>query len=581
MADNESNTTDTEVSALQDKYGFNLLYDPQSETFFLKRDGHNGDTEIIDRRAWNDQHLQDMIKIFSANATDGQGNSPQDIQLSLAQALQIKDPLPPLYEERDLLQTLQEKNPDLSLAYYSGDNNITFIKYNVKPEERAECIKLLQAKKGLSEEKAIKAVDLFTDLDISDLNAREAHEEGHLKDHLKSGNRQYDIHPEYMARLNGLSEIKSAMIEAGKALKEYETTGNLNAFDYLGTRFADDIKNTFKENPNMENKAEFVAGYINDKWLEIYNQPGTTYSEQMYQNSTPKDNNYPMWAIDKSPAVHQEYLDRVESMFEEDIPGLGNVRKFINPDFTLNDELTQKLKVDCMQVLGNDNLYRLSQKGKLNDYFEQVKDVYADGIVTKEEAKQLDNFVEIETHTTPYRYKTNGQSTLSDEDLNRILEKSGRGGSPQPTSPTEKREPLEIQPAPMTMTMPSPSTNSQQAYNPLAGNPSPTPADNPSPTLAPEVPLQSQVSTLEPPHQAFNDDVPPAGKEQSNSSNLTFASLSSAEKGYVLNNFYRVGKGWNDYCSKSDSQIKVPYRPDNQISSPQITMAGNIGNTGR
>lgn len=536
MADaTTENTTNTDTSPTAQKYGFDLVYDPNSEEFLIQRDSSEY-MSVIDRQAWDDKYLRDMIETFSPNAE----NLDSADGISLFEALQVKEP-EILHENRDLYAALQAEKPDLSLASYNQDNSITFYHYSVAPEEREACIELLQTKKNLTPERAALAFDKYTNDEAYARFSQKLHEKSHLGDHLKSGDGQYNIHPEYMARLDALTEIKAALRQAGDALEQYNTSGNPDAFDGLSTKLeAENIKNALRENPNMANKEDFVAQYVHDKWLKVYNQGGSDYSRQMYNNSSPQKIDYPLWALDKSPAAHQEYLARVESMFAEDIPGLGNVRKFINPDFPLNDDLAQQLENDCALTLDNKSLHAMAENGKLGEYFEQTKEAYADGILTRKEEKKLNNFVQ-------------KNAKMSPEATKKFLELSGRLGNSNPSVSADEQMPLEMAP-----------TNSQQSY------------DIPQPAQEPQQPtVESQQQKIEPqqPTLTASPQLATPSAEQTVTVPLKMKELSSSQQGYFITNWLRQGKDWNNFCETQNSAKTASnsaLSQTNTISAPQI-----------
>lgn len=367
-------------SDLQQKYGFDITYDPRRGKFFRKQDGQMKTVLLesdYNREVWNDEHLDNMLYKFS---DDTEFN---DVNINLYDALKDKN--------------------SLQFMSYDQDTNSVYINhYNIPEGKRDDCIELVMQQYDVTKELAEKAIDALTSKDINERMMMLEHEISHRDDDKKFGIFQYDIPPEYMAKLNMLTEIKANMVEASYALDMYEATGNAKYFDTLSLRPDDvaELKETLEKNSDMEGRREFVAKFVYDKWLEQNNQEGKVYSEQAYDVASPTTNSYPIWALQDNPQALAQYHERASAMFEN-VLGFGDVRKIANPDFELNEDLSMRLAFD--NIMRNDALRELMTKDAQNAeqyaanimaYLKKVKEADADGIRSQEEIAQLDAYLQ-------------------------------------------------------------------------------------------------------------------------------------------------------------------------------------------
>lgn len=373
------NTSESTVD-LQQKYGFDITYDPRRGKFFRKQDGQMNTVLLesdYNREVWNDEHLDNMLYKFS---DDTEFN---DVNINLYDALKDKN--------------------SLQFMSYDQDTNSVYINhYNIPEGKRDDCIELVMQQYDVTKEQAEKAIDALTSKDINERMMMLEHEISHRDDDKKFGIFQYDIPPEYMAKLNMLTEIKANMVEASYALDMYEATGNAKYFDTLSLRPEDvaELKETLEKNSDMEGRREFVAKFVYDKWLEQNNQEGKVYSEQAYVIASPTTNSYPIWALQDNPQALAQYHERASAMFEN-VLGFGDVRKIANPDFELNEDLSMRLAFD--NIMRNDALRELMTKDAQNAeqyaanimaYLKKVKEADADGIRSQEEIAQLDAYLQ-------------------------------------------------------------------------------------------------------------------------------------------------------------------------------------------
>ena len=288
--------------------------------------------------------------------------------------------------------------------------------YKMPDDEREACVALLHEKYEFSKEQADKAIAYLTSEDVVERMLQAEHELTHMEDDKKYANRQYDLPPEYLAKLNMLTEIKANMVMAGGALDMYETTGELKYFDNLSLDPEDVkiLKNVLQKNPDMPNKREFVAKFVYDGWMNDNNIIGSHYLAQAYAISSPKFNKYPLWALVDNQDAQNKYHERVDAMFEN-VYGIGDARKIVNPDFELDDELMKYLVRD--NPMSNEALRALMTKDAQNAeqyaanimaYLEKVKAIDADGVRTEEEIAQLDAYVQEMTHPQTERPSNDG-----------------------------------------------------------------------------------------------------------------------------------------------------------------------------
>lgn len=375
-ADDEELFTKREKSTLEQKYGFDIVYDAATQNFTLNSDGNPITLKESDLtpEAWNEKY------IAAAKAKFGDSVKFETINIDLYKAL-------------DNHLKVGER-----AKYSNEEDTISIYNYYIPEGKRKDCIALYAKQYGLTPERAEEMMDSMLDTAsrISDLE----HEVSHRDDDKKFDNNRYDIPPEYMAKLDMMTEIKANMVQAGYALDMYKATGDLKLFDSLSIN-ASDLKAALKNNPNMENKEAFVAQYIYDEWLKNHNKINTHYSQQAFMAATPHRHEYPLWALENNPQALEKYNARVSAMFEN-IEGLGDVRKIANPNFELNYGL--KVQLDSVNIIKeNENLHALMTKDAQNAhqyaaniiaYLKKVKEVDADGVRTSEEIAQLDAYLQ-------------------------------------------------------------------------------------------------------------------------------------------------------------------------------------------
>jgi len=366
-----------QAANLQQKYGFDVAYDPKEDMFMLHQN-KNGDmllvNQDIDISEWNDSHLDDMTDTFSEKS-------------------KIE------YKDVDLYKAIRDDQALLS-ASYSGDNIITVYNYQMDEDDREDCIQMLVEKYEIDEEKAKAGIELLLhgkDNAASFLSYIE-HEGQHLHNHKNSGARQYDLPPEYMAKIDMMDEISANMSQAGLALDMYKATGNVKYFDDLAID-TKDLQKALQENPDMENKEAFVAKYVNDKWLETHNNDKTLYSQQAYNIASPQYWDYPVWAMAENSNTIKQYHERVDAMFEN-IMGLGDVRKYVTPDFELNSALKQQLAEESLidaeilkKIMVQDAQNAEQYSENMTAFFNKIREIDIDGVRTPEEAAMLDEYI--------------------------------------------------------------------------------------------------------------------------------------------------------------------------------------------
>ena len=236
------------------------------------------------------------------------------------------------------------------------------------------------------------------------------HEKNHRDDDKIGVFKTYDITPQMSAKLNMLTEIKSNMVEAGLALKEFRETGSLEGFDKISNAKIEEIKEELSQNPNAENIEQKIAAAVQKSWLEKNNVENSAYSEQAYvyaagekvasfDSSQKIQDSYSAAAkLTDSQALNDEYLRIVDEMFK-DVPGLGDVRSAVNPHFELNSALSQNIKEDVGLDQKSEGLFNMIADGcrnvkqatrKIGQFLKIFKQADKDGERTETEQKKID-----------------------------------------------------------------------------------------------------------------------------------------------------------------------------------------------
>ena len=350
-----------------EEFGFDIVYDAEQDMYILKRPGEEDEGLFsepdYDKWQENYKYMHDLL--FSQKT----------------KFITVK---------RDLLTCIQ--NGDVFFCANYKANTVTLYVYTTKPEDYEKCIHLMQKEYDLSAEDAQKVYQNMTNPDrLSYLE----HEMGHFADDKKSTFTKYDLPPEYMARLNMITEIHANMEQAGLALDMYKATGDLKYFDNLLVD-TEEIKEALRKNPNMENPEKFISQHVLKKWLEKYNKEDSAYDMQAYLCSSPDFYPYPLWALTDNPEAQAEYNRRVNKMFKY-VAGLGDVTQYVDLDFKLNEPLKTNLQNE--NVVQNNEYLRamLTQDAhnareysqNLLKFLGLVKEVDADGIRTPEEQERL------------------------------------------------------------------------------------------------------------------------------------------------------------------------------------------------
>lgn len=413
--------TEPKKSAIQQKYGFDLVYEPENDKFLLKQDG------LYDRGIFKDFTDYDSW----AEKLQKQREDKYSHETSIN------------FKEIELKEYLQEGGY-LYVARQTTDNKIDVFQYNVKPEEREECLQLLQGKQyGLSEKEAEKLFDILTTTDITEKLSLIEHEKAHVNDEKKAKLDQQDLPPYRMAQLEMLTEVHAYMEQAGLALDMFKANGDLKYFDKINLDM-NGLKTTLAENPKVDNPEGLVASYVFKQFMDEHNKEGSTYSDQAYSLANPSSaaSDYRVWSYVDNDANTQEYHNRVSAMFEN-VGGLGDVRPYINPDFELHTELKEKLmgngivNKNFLAVMANnaDNPKQYSQN--LDELLQKVKEIDADGVRTAEETAQLDTYIQSKVsspkdmaqNTTAQKSETVKDIPVSDKE--KIAALSGRSGKYQ------------------------------------------------------------------------------------------------------------------------------------------------------
>ncbi len=375
------------------KYDFEIVYIPDIQQFAIK--SHGKEVRIketdLDIEEWNDKYQQNLASKFSKETKYTDINVYDYLQNEVAQK-----------EEAQKKGDYRIARVMPAMAY--SDNNIYIYHYDVPEDKIEECNQLMQKVYGINSETAARIIDYWrqTPDDAVARISEHEHELTHKEDDKLYDNSRYDLPPEYMAKLNMLTEIKANMVQAGFALDMYEATGNMKYFDKLSIypEAMEELKTTLKENPNMDNKREYVAKFVYDKWLGTNNIADAEYSNQAFLAVNPQTHEYPLWAMADNQEAHDRYCERAMAMFEN-VFGIGDVRKVVNPDFKLNDDL--QIMLECCNTIGNNETLRAimakdAQNANqcienLKAYLEKIKTIDSDGIRTPEEIAQLDAYL--------------------------------------------------------------------------------------------------------------------------------------------------------------------------------------------
>ncbi|MBQ9034809.1 MAG: hypothetical protein IJ099_02455 [Alphaproteobacteria bacterium] len=369
-----SNNAQTEnKSELMQEFGFEIIYNPVTDSFILRQDGQP-DIDLagknsIDYNEYKSDLKQELDDIF---------------EKSLSYTI----------EKRDLYETL--KNYPFLAAYYDMDNGIHVIEYTLKEENRESCMRILQ-ERGLSAKEAKNTIDrLINHNNALENQSKLLHELSHREDQLKYGNKTYDLPPKYMAKLDMMSEIKANMIQAGFALEWYKKTGSLEAFDYLNCDMTEVKKALQNKNMSDEETKALIVTTVQQNWLKANNNDDSYYVEQAYIQASPQCHDYPIWAIEDNNDSQKRYHQRVMDMFQN-VPKLGNVNKYINSDFQLNQNLEKNLNPQCnenLKILMKTDLQNAEQCSQnIKHYLQMIAAAYADGKLSPEESKEIATYL--------------------------------------------------------------------------------------------------------------------------------------------------------------------------------------------
>ena len=200
-----------------------------------------------------------------------------------------------------------------------------------------------------------------------------------------------------------LSEIKANMVEAGIALQEFRETGSLDGFDKISNADLSSIKKELEENPNAENIKQKIAAQTYTSWLERNNKEGAIYSNQAFTAviATNRDSYSAAGKLTDSQALDNEYYKTVDKMFKN-VPGLGDVRGCVKPDFELNEELQNKINeyigrdktiTDLMNLVVSDAENARQANREIREFLRPIQQADKDGVRTSEEQEKIDTHI--------------------------------------------------------------------------------------------------------------------------------------------------------------------------------------------
>jgi hypothetical protein len=436
----------------QNKYGFNITYDPEKDNFRIGQymysygyDDTDGEYKHIyvskeldkDSRKLGDKHLSltgnvyitNTMKPYNYDYTYYHDELLLPSRLDISKSLRHNQTTIPVNVHVDDYYDYIEHNiEDEDRTIYEGVQgyyNSSGVHINVPGMSLENYEKYIDEYNPSAEilEKVINFISKYSS--FTEIQSSYEHEMTHAMDDRFHGINQYDLPPQYMTKLNMLTEIRANLTQAGLAFDMYKATGNMEYFK-LGTIDMTEVKETLQQNPNMENPEGYIADYVYKHWLEKYNRTGSIYSKQAENFGF----SYTAFALDDTQDSLNRYYDRVGSMFEH-IEGLGDVRKYVNPDFELNDDLHSMTK--GFGALGNskgpyiinDNLKAMMKNNANNAeaysknlmaYLELVKKVDSDGYRTDAERAELDKYMQ--EHMAPQNNTTNNVTNTYQSRIN-------------------------------------------------------------------------------------------------------------------------------------------------------------------
>lgn len=372
-----------ESDRILDKYGFDVSYSPETDSYVLRyKDDVLGtvsrdlSAKDFDYDEWIKSRYEEMKQKFSG---------PMELQ----------------FKNYELYEYVTSDNFKGAFeGGYRDGNKIVTVNYYLKPENRDKLGEFLGQKYNFPAERLNDLIKDMTSVSNYEAISTGEHEINHFFDDKNFGTRLYDLPPQYMAKLGMLTEIKSNMKEVGLALDMYAVTGDEKYFDVLNNitpESLEEIKSAAREAREEGNPVDpqFIAGMVYSGWLEKNNQAGKRYSEQAYAVSTPKNHRYPLFALEDNADAQKRYVERVREMFG-DVMGLGDVSQAVNPNFELNEDLQGRLDYDLetelmheYALIRNENLKKIMTHNAVNaeqyaknlvEYFQRVQIVDKDGI---------------------------------------------------------------------------------------------------------------------------------------------------------------------------------------------------------
>ena len=561
-----ANTDASENASLEDKYGFDMRYSDEHKVFALSQDGATnlGVRDIdIDPQAWQAQNQELMDKTFTGKTE------------YMVEHVDLYEYLSDQFEGRTK-EDIKE-NYFFVRASYNQNNGINSVQYDIAPENYDKCVDLMCQSLDMDKETAAKIIDRVTDpnsVDPITYMSRMDHEDSHRFDHQNNKTFQYDLHPEYMAKLDMLSEVRANIVQAGLAYDMYKATGNLNHFDALSID-TKEIKEALAQNPNMENPKEFIAQSVFNKWMDTYNRDDSPYSQLAYDHVSPKNTTYPLYAFVKSPEAEKEYHERVAEMFK-DIYEIGDVRQCIDPDFKLNDKLQDQLTADIKDILPNDNLRQLMAQNiaegeyiskDFTEYAQAVREVYKDdGIRTPDETARLGKILQDKLKTSEPLDVTK----ISEEDKTKIAALSGRSGKYQsPAQQTAEPQTLNRETKQASaMYQPASPTIQAQAAQEMPAPKAPSMETAPNIQAAPEIKAPNTQAAPEIKAQSAEKapNSTPAPQKQ------TVGELSPQEKGEF---FHGLRNGKNMFLDRAEGKVTPP-KDRSKVKAPQQNTVLNL-----
>ena len=365
-------------NATLDKLGVEILYDKQDKIYYILGEDKN------------------LIKISEDELNYGKNKAQYDLQ-------QLKKFIHPTRQVN--ISVNMDKN---SLQFDKKGNETKYADLQMQVGTMAAYVPQLNSIIKVAYEGAINNKELQDKLMQQANDMGESlmeHENSHRDDDKTGAFNMLNKSPIHMAKINMLTEIKANMVEAGIAYEYYKKTGSLDKFDLISNSDLTEVKQYLTQNPNAENCEALIAATVYKTWLEKNNKENTAYSKQAFQsvqeisNGAKHGMEYSAAAkLTDSQALENEYHKAVDKIFDN-VPGLGDVRAQVNPDFSLNDGLVRQIngrfkkdgKVTALMNIVTSAAENVRQANRaIKKFLRPIRQADKDGERTETEQKKID-----------------------------------------------------------------------------------------------------------------------------------------------------------------------------------------------